>query len=156
MISDPNNRRSVVAALAVSAATLVAIASNEGYDGTAYRDTGGVPTIGFGETQGVKMGQSTTPVRALLQLEKSADEHAKGMAQCIQVPLYQYEYDAYVDFTYNVGVNNFCHSTLVKLLNKQQYMLACEQLLRWNRVQGKVVPGLTKRRESEYKECIGQ
>ena len=150
------NNRSKVAALVISASTLVGIAVNEGYSDSAYNDSGKVATIGFGETKSVKLGQKTTPVRALITLEKSVDEHAKGMAACINVPLYQYEYDAYIDFTYNVGVGAFCNSTLNKKLNAEDYDGACSELLKWNKVNGKVLTGLTKRREKEYKTCKGE
>ena len=151
-----NRQRSAIAALVVSATTLVGIALNEGYQSNTYKDSVGIPTIGFGETKDVHMGQSTTPERALATLLKSAETHGDQIKECIKVPLYQSEYDAYVSFAYNVGVGNFCSSTLVKKLNQQDYDGACKELLKWNKAGGKVLPGLTKRREQEYQLCIGQ
>lgn len=151
-----NKTRATVASLVVSASTLVAIALHEGYRDNAYLDSVGVPTIGFGETKGVEMGQKTNPTRALSQLLESADEHAKGMGACIQVPIYQHEYDAYTSLTYNIGVGNFCRSTLVKKLNAKDYEGACKEILRWNKAGGQVLPGLTIRRQQEYKKCIGE
>ena len=148
--------RVAVASLVVSAAALVGIALNEGYVGTAYKDVVGIPTIGFGETKGVVIGQTTTPTRALVQLDKSIDAHARGMASCIKVPLSQNEYDAYVSFTYNVGVGAFCSSGLAKKLNAGDYEGACKELLKWDKAGGKVYPGLTRRRQEEYKKCIGE
>ena len=154
MNETPNNNRRVAAAtLVASAATLVGIALNEGYVGTAYKDAVGVSTIGFGETKGVKMGQSTTPTKALVQLEESMDAHAKGMVFCIKVPISQGEYDAYLSFTYNVGVYAFCHSNVATRLNKGDYEGACKGLLDWDHAGGKRLPGLTKRRQQEYQEC---
>ena len=150
-----NKQRSAIAALAVSAATLVSIAVNEGYQSNAYKDAVGIPTIGFGETKNVKLGQTTDPIRALVQLQKSADEHAKGLISCVNVPLSQNEFDAYVSFSYNIGTGAFCKSTLVKKLNQKDYDGACKELLRWTRAGGKVLPGLVKRREMEYKQCLG-
>lgn len=150
------NKRQAVAALVISASTLVGIAIHEGYVGKTYLDAVGVPTIGFGETKGVKPGQTTTPERALVQLLKSADEHAKGMISCIKVPLAQNEYDAYLSFTYNVGVGAFCRSTLVKKLNSQDYDGACAELLKWDKAGGKTLPGLTRRRQEEFKTCSGK
>lgn len=150
------NKRQAVAALVISASTLVGIAIHEGYVGKTYLDAVGVPTIGFGETKGVKPGQTTTPERALVQLLKSADEHAKGMISCIKVPLAQNEYDAYLSFTYNVGVGAFCRSTLVKKLNAQDYDGACAELLKWDKAGGKTLPGLTRRRQEEFKICSGK
>lgn len=150
-----SRQRQAVAALVISATTLVGIAVHEGYVGQTYLDAVGVPTIGFGETKGVKPGQTTTPTRALVQLLKSADEHAKGMTACITVPLHQHEYDAYLSFTYNVGVGAFCRSTLNKKLNAGDYDGACAELLKWDKAGGKVLPGLTKRRQEEFKQCRG-
>ena len=151
-----NKTRITVAALAVSAAALVGIATHEGYRSEAYKDTVGVPTIGFGETAGVKMGDKTTPERALVQLLTSTEKHADAIRQCIKVPLYQHEFDAYVSLAYNIGTGAFCRSTLVKKLNAKDYAGACEEIRRWNKAGGKVLPGLTKRREKEYRMCMGE
>lgn len=145
--------RKHIAALSISIACITAIASNEGFRGYAYRDPVGIPTIGYGETNGVKMGDKITQREALDRLKVSANEHGQGMAKCIKVPLSQNEYDAYVDFTYNVGVGAFCRSTLVKKLNAGDYAGACKELLKWDKAGGKVLPGLTKRRQEEYKLC---
>lgn len=151
-----NKTRITVAALAVSAAALVGIATHEGYRGEAYKDTVGIPTLGFGETAGVKMGDKTTPERALVQLLESAEKHADAIRQCIHVPLYQHEFDAYVSLAYNIGAGNFCRSTLVKKLNAKDYAGACDEIKRWNKVGGKVLPGLVIRREAEYRMCKGE
>ena len=150
-----NKTRITVAALAVSAAALVGIATHEGYRGEAYKDAVGVPTIGFGETAGVKPGARTTPERALVRLLSSTEKHADAIRQCIHVPLYQHEFDAYVSLAYNIGTSAFCKSALVKKLNAKDYTGACEEIRRWNRAGGKVLPGLTKRRETEYRMCMG-
>lgn len=148
--------RKHIAALVVSASCLVGIATHEAYRGTAYLDSGKVATLGYGETKGVKMGDKTTPDRALVQLLASVNEHADGIRECITVPLYPHEFEAYSSFAFNVGVGAFCQSTLIKLLNESRYDEACKQILRWNKVNGKVIRGLTIRRESEYRTCIGQ
>lgn len=152
MIQRP---RTAVASLVISASLLIGIAAHEGYVGNTYLDAVGIPTIGFGETKGVKPNQKTDPVRALIQLDKSINEHAAGMSECIKVPISQQEYDAYISFTYNVGVRAFCTSTLNKKLNAMDYAGACKELLKWDKAGGKVLPGLTKRRQEEYKTCIG-
>lgn len=150
-----NKNRVAIASLVITASTLVGIATHEGYVGSTYLDAVGVPTIGFGETKGVKQGQKTTPERALIQLLTSADEHAKGIISCVKVPLAQHEFDAYLSFTYNVGVGAFCKSTLVKKLNAMDYEGACKELPKWIYAGGKPLPGLVKRREQEYKQCLG-
>ena len=151
-------RKSRIAAcvLTVSAACLVGIAAHEGYRSETYKDTVGIPTIGFGETAGVKMGEKTTPERALVQLLESTEKHADAIRQCIKVPLYQHEFDAYISLAYNIGTGAFCRSTLVKKLNAKDYAGACEEIKRWNKAGGKVLPGLVKRREAEYRMCMGK
>lgn len=151
-----NKIRMAIGALAISAGTLVSIALNEGYRGEAYKDAVGVPTVGYGETKGVTMKSRTTPDRALVQLLSSANRHADDIRQCISVPLYQHEFDAYVSLAYNIGAKNFCGSTLVRKLNAKDYTGACTEIRRWNKAGGKVLPGLTKRRHQEYQMCMGE
>lgn len=148
--------RAQVASLVLAASTLVGIAVHEGYRGDAYVPVkGDVPTIGFGSTDGVRMGDRTTPERSLVRLlDEIEGVYAAGVRRCVTVPLYQHEYEAYVSLAYNIGVNAFCRSTLVKLLNQERYVEACEQIKRWNRAGGKVLRGLTIRREAEYKQCM--
>lgn len=143
------------AILTVSALTIVSIASHEGFREKAYRDVTGVPTVGYGETKGITMDSTMTRLEALQRLSESADEHANGMIRCIKVPVSQGEFDAFLSFTYNVGVGAFCRSTLVKKLNKLDYEGACQELLKWTQAGGKVYPGLVKRRQQEYNTCIG-
>lgn len=147
--------RVAVASLSLSAATLVGIAGWEQFREAAYLPTrDDVPTIGWGETRGVKLGDKTTPDRALVRLLASAEEHADAVRECVTVPLHQHEFDAYVSLAYNIGVGAFCNSTLVRLLNAGDYQGACEQILRWNKQKGKVLRGLSVRREAEYRRCM--
>lgn len=150
------NIRLGIGALGISATVLVSIALHEGYREEAYQDAVGVATVGYGETAGVRMGDRTTPERALVQLLKSTEKHAGAIRQCIKVPLYQHEFDAYVSLAYNIGPGNFCRSTLVKKLNAGDYTGACQEIKRWNKAGGKVLAGLTKRRQKEYRLCMGE
>jgi lysozyme len=153
----PSAIRIAVASLTLSAAGMVGIAGWEQYQGVAYVPTkDDVPTLGWGETKGVKRGDKTTPDRALAQLLVSSAAHADGVRGCVKVPLTQYEFDAYVSLTYNIGVSGFCNSTLVKKLNALDYAGACQEILRWDRQAGKPLAGLTRRRQVEYRQCTGQ
>jgi lysozyme len=78
-----------------------------------------------------------------------------AIKQCVKVPLKQNEYDSYLSLSYNIGSNAFCKSTLVKKLNLGDYEGACKEILRWDKAGGRVVRGLTIRREKEYKQCMG-
>lgn len=148
----------MLASLSLSAAALVGIAVHEGYREQAYIPVkGDVPTIGFGDTHGVKMGDKTDPIRALIRLSEHTESFQKDLKRCIgDVPMYQYEWDAIVSWSYNVGTGAACKSTLVKKLKLRDYSGACKELLRWNKFNGKELKGLTIRRQQEYQLCIGE
>lgn len=142
--------------LVLSASTIVSIAVYEGYRGDAYIPApGDVPTIGFGTTEGVSPGDKTTPERALVRLLADASKFERAVKRCAPVPLYQHEFDAYVSLTYNIGEGAFCRSTLVKKLSAGDYAGACAEILRWDKFRGKPLAGLTKRRQAEYRLCMG-
>jgi len=157
--------RLAVATLSLSAAGLVGIVLHEGYSERAIVPVrGDVPTIGFGTTAGVKPGDTTTPPKALARALVDVQQFEGALRECVDVPLSQHEYDAYVSFAYNVGGRAFCASTLVKRLNAQDYAGACRELLRWTHFQGKdcaqpanasLCGGLAVRRRREYRQCMG-
>jgi len=141
--------------LFLSAVALVGIITHEGYRDTAYIPVpGDVPTIGFGTTAGVKMGDRITPPKALDRALTDIQQFEATIKQCVKVPLAQHEFDAYVSLTYNIGGRAFCSSTLVRKLNAGDYEGACKEILRWDRFQGKPLAGLTARRQDEYKKCM--
>ena len=149
-------QRSAIAALALSAAGLVHIAIGEGYRETAYIPVpGDVATIGFGTTGGVKMGDKITPPQALERSLADISKFEGAIKECVKVPLYQREFDAYTSLAYNIGSGAFCRSTLVKKLNAGDYVGGCEQILVWDKFKGESLAGLTKRRQSEYRTCVG-
>jgi lysozyme len=149
--------RTLVASLTLSASALVGLAVHEGYRDTAYIPVkGDRPTLGFGDAQGVKPGDRTDPVRALIRLNQQADVFQQQMRRCIgDVPMYQHEWDAVISWAFNVGDRAACGSTLVKKLQAFDYAGACQELLRWDRFNGAPLAGLTKRRQEEYKLCMG-
>lgn len=148
-------RRIAVAALSLSAAGLVSIANLEGFSEKAYIPIPcDVPTIGFGSTEGVKMGDTITPQKALKRLMRDVGVAESAIGRCVKVPLSQSEYDAFTSFAFNVGGEAFCSSTLVKKLNSGDYDGACAELERWVYSQKRVVPGLVNRRQIEYRLCV--
>jgi lysozyme len=148
--------RQYVVALALSASALVGLAVHEGYKEKAYIPVAGdVPTIGFGTTGGIRLGDSTDPVRALQRKLSDIQAFEGALKKCVTVPLHQYEYDAYISLSYNIGSSAFCRSTLVRKLNAGDYAGACKEILRWDKFQGKPLRGLTQRRADEYQQCIG-
>lgn len=157
-------KRMLVGGIGASAIAVAVIAGFEGYSGRAYDDGVGVQTIGFGTTRHpdgapVRPGDSVTPQRAVVMLARDADRIAQELAACIgEVPLARHEWDAYVSWAYNVGSTAACGSTLVKRLKQTppDYAGACRELLRWTRAGGRELPGLVKRRQAEYRLCIGE
>ena len=161
--------RTAIAALVVSATALVGIASFEDYRGSAYLDSGNVPTLGYGATKGIKLGDTITPTRALIRLQGDVSEHARAIQRCIKAPLFQYEFDAYLSLAYNIGAGAFCKPaqsgkppTLIDLINAQRYAEACTRLLQFDKYRnpttGRLEPlrGLTLRRQSEHRACMGE
>jgi lysozyme len=124
----------------------------EGCKLEAYLDTGGVPTIGYGHTHKVKLGDTCTKEQAESFLLGDVI-FAEGIVQAyVDVPLTQGQYDALVDFVFNVGSGAFKNSTLLKCLNKKAYNAAARELLRWKYDNGKELAGLLARREAEQDE----
>ena len=150
--------RQAAAGLVLLASTVAGIKAHESFSRTAYLPTpDDVPTIGYGTTEGVRMGDTITQERATERLIAELDTvYVKGVKRCVKVPMFDYEFGAYVSFTYNVGVSAFCKSTLVKKLNGGDYSGACAELSRWNRQKGKILAGLTTRREEERAICEGK
>lgn len=155
-------QRTVVGGLALSAATLVALLTHEGYRDTAYVPAAGDKiTVGFGSTfrddgKPVRMGDTITPVKALQRSLAHLQKDEAGIKGCVTVPLYQSEYDAYLSLAYNIGVPAFCKSTLVKKLNAGDYSGACSEVLKWDKFRGAPLRGLTIRRKKEYEQCVSQ
>ena len=117
----------------------------------AYRCPAGVWTIGYGHTKGVQNGQKITQAQAEEFLIEDLKVYEKAVESCVKVPLSQNQFDALVSFCYNCGGEALRTSTLLKLLNEGKYKNAAEQFLRWNKAGGKVLVGLTRRREEEKK-----
>lgn len=150
------NSRVAIAGLALSAAAFVGILTREGYtDNAVIPVPGDVPTYGFGTTGGVKMGDKTTPVKAVQRALVDVDKFEGAIKKCVKVPLHQAEYDSLISFSYNIGSNAFCKSTLVKKLNAGDYVGACGEMTKWVYVGRTMVRGLVNRRAEEKNLCLG-
>lgn len=116
---------------------------------TAYYDSKGVLTIGWGHTGSVYPGQVITQDRAdeLLRADISTAEN--GVNRCIKIALTQGEFDALVDFAYNVGVTAFCTSHLCSYINLSQWEEAAQEFEKWDLCGGKPLAGLLRRRIAE-------
>lgn len=126
----------------------------EGCKLTAYQDSIGVWTIGYGWTQPV----DGKPIRAGMTIKQETAErllktgmvsYESDVSRLVKVGLTQGQFDALVSFTYNLGARSLSTSTLLRKLNAGDYAGAADEFLRWNKAGGKVLNGLTRRREAE-------
>jgi len=126
----------------------------EGCKLTAYQDSVGVWTIGYGWTQPV----DGKPIRAGMTIKQETAErllktglvsYESDVSRLVKVGLTQEQFDALVSFTYNLGARSLSTSTLLRKLNAGDYAGAADEFLRWNKAGGKVLNGLTRRREAE-------
>ena len=128
----------------------------EGLSLKPYLDVVNIPTIGWGNTyypDGKKVTMNDKPIDELKAneiLEYIANkDFASFVSKVVKVSLNQNQFDALVSFAYNVGNGSLQNSTLLKKLNSGDYQGASNEFLRWNKAGGKVLNGLTKRREKE-------
>lgn len=140
--------------MTISDRGLALIKQFEGFKATAYLCPAGIPTIGYGHT-GSDVTKSDVGVKTiseeealdLLRLDVKKAEDAVNRK--VLVPISQNQFDALSSFTYNLGEANLATSTLLKLLNQGDYEGAQKEFVKWNRAGGKILLGLTKRREAE-------
>lgn len=125
----------------------------EGYEGTklkAYKDTGGIWTIATGHTgPEVCEGLTCTPTQATRWLREDLKEAEDAVNRMVKVPLTQGQFDALVSFTFNLGETQVSGSTLLRKLNAGDYDGAANEFRRWVYDDGKIQPGLVKRRYGE-------
>ena len=127
----------------------------EGREHEAYLDVGDVPTICDGDTHNVQMGDVATDQECDERLKRQLGIADRAIDRYVRKDLRPYQRAALISFAYNVGVEAFRKSTLLKKLNSG-HPGWCHELDRWNKVQGKVWAGLTKRRALERRLCLGE
>lgn len=128
----------------------------EGLRLSAYVDIAGFRTIGYGH-------KLTTAETFTTLTEQQADDilirdvaiAEAVVTRMVRVPLTQGQFDALVDFVFNLGAGRLASSTLLRLLNAAKYDDAAQQLLLWDHSGGHEVAGLRERREIEYQLWTG-
>ena len=137
----------------LSAAGLDLLKKAEGFRSHTYLDVAGQPTIGYGHLLGAQEayagGITLAHAEALLAADVSRAEQA--VTRLVRVVLAQGQFDALVDFTFNLGAERLRTSTLLTRVNAGDYDAAAEELLRWDHSGLKEVAGLKLRREAEYR-----
>ena len=117
---------------------------------TAYRDTGGTWTIGWGHTgKDVKPGQEITRAWADLLLEQDVRTAESAVTGAVTRPVSEGQRDALISFAYNVGAGAFWESTLLRFVNDGKWFAATAEFLKWHHDNKKPLRGLLIRRLAE-------
>jgi lysozyme len=119
---------------------------------SAYKDQHGIWSIGYGHTAGVHPGMTITKEEAAAFLLSDVHIAAECINEVVKIKLTQPQFDALVDFAFNVGITNFRHSTLLKEINAGKFPQAIAQFKLWDHCGGVVNAGLLRRRKAEAAE----
>ena len=119
---------------------------------TAYLDSKGIPTIGWGHTAGVQLGDTCTQEQADAWLQQDIGWAVGVVNRAVTVTVTQGEFDALTDLVFNIGSGNFHDSTMLRLLNTGDYHGAADEFCKWDRAGGIIVAGLLRRRLAEEQE----
>ncbi len=134
-----------------SAAGMELLKRAEGFRNRVYLDSAGIPTIGYGHRlvhpESFPKGIGEAQAAALLASDVRVAE--QEVQHLVKVPLTQGQFDALVDFCFNLGFGRLAGSTLLDDLNAKRYDGALDQLLRWDHAGGEENAGLKARREAE-------
>lgn len=141
---------------AAAAGAIALVGTWEGLRLTAYRDIVGVPTVCYGETRGVHLGDRHSKADCDAMLLASLRRHEAGMRRCLKRPdrIPEKSYIAFVSLTYNIGVGAFCRSTAARRLNAGDVRGACDAATWFNKAGGRKVRGLVNRRAAEHDLCM--
>ncbi|MFA7085465.1 MAG: lysozyme [Aliarcobacter sp.] len=138
----------------VSSKGLELIKEFEGFSSVAYLCSAKKATIGYGNTfwedgTPVKIGDQISKERAETLLKHVVDNFSVAVEVDIKIEVTQNQFDAMVSLAYNIGLGAFKNSTLLRQLNRGNFVGASQEFLRWNKSNGKPLLGLTRRRERE-------
>ena len=143
---------------AIMAAAVALVGTWEGLRLVAYPDrlAYNIPTVCYGWTIGVKLGDRYTKEECDALLGQGLVEFERGMRKCLKTPdaIPPKTYVSMLSLSYNIGTPTFCKSTAARRLNAGDYAGACKALTWFNRSGGRVVEGLKNRRQAEYKLCM--
>ncbi len=151
---SPIKQRVLGYAAAGSLAMATALVSRfEGRSLVAYIDPVGIPTICYGSTAGVKLGQTKTPDECNRLLAGELGQACASVDKLALAAMPPARRAALCSFVYNVGPTAFATSTLLRKLNAGDARGACAQLDRWVYAGGQKLGGLVKRRAAERELC---
>jgi len=135
----------------LSTAGMELLKQSEGFRNRVYKDVAGLPTIGYGHRllHPESFPDGIDEPQAAQLLASDVRDAEQAVERLVKLPLAQGQFDALVDFCFNLGAGRFATSTLLKCLNTGRYDEAVKELLRWNRAGGQEIPALRLRREAE-------
>lgn len=141
----------------MSAAGLLLLKNSEGFRSATYRDVAGIETIGYGHRllPGESFPNGITQQQGDEILATDVANAEAAVQKLVQAPLSQGQFDALVDFVFNLGPGRLAASTLLKDLNAGNYDAAASQILLWDHVGTQENAGLKARREAEYQLFTG-
>lgn len=141
----------------LSAVGLELIKRSEGFRAHQYTDLAGFPTIGYGHrvTPPESFPGGIGEAQAAAMLANDVLEAEQAVGRLVRVALTQGQFDALVDFCFNLGAGRLAASSLLRELNAGRYAAAGEQLLSWDHAGGEVNAGLKARREAEFQLWTG-
>ena len=122
----------------------------EGLRLTAYQDSNGIWTNGYGNTHCVSA--STPPItedEAIADLKRNLRSAENDICSVVTVPLNQNEFDALTSFDFNIGDGHLFNSTTLRLLNAGDRQGAADAMPMWDKADGAISPGLLRRRQAE-------
>jgi lysozyme len=132
------------------------ISKFEGCRLEAYLDSVGIPTIGYGETEGVKLGDKWTQQQADERLARRVKEFLEAVKASCPTLSAPNQIAACTSLAYNIGANAFKASTVSRLIRFGDLKGAANAFLMWNKAGGRVIPGLTNRRQAERAVFLGE
>lgn len=160
--------RTAIAGMALSAAALVALMTEEGYTSKAIIPVkGDIPTLGFGMTERpdgskVQMGDTINPVQAVQRTLAYTQRVDSRIKRCVTAPLSQVEYNLMHNFSYQYGVGALCSSSMVRLANAGDYAGSCNAYLAYRYVGkfdcstpgNRVCSGVWARSKDRHDQCM--
>ena len=158
----PPAKAKVVGTLGAGSAIAAAIAialpglkADEGKRNDPYLDIVKVPTVCYGHTGGVDMKRRYTDAQCDALLRGDAETHLRGALKCVPALEHRpYQLAAVTRLTFNIGVAGFCRSTIARRMNAGQWRAGCDAFAMWDKAGGRVVRGLTLRRQRERALCL--
>ena len=142
----------------LSTAGFALLKQSEGFRGSTYLDVAGLPTIGYGHKllPGESYPNGIAEAQATLILSRDVALSEGAVNRLVRATLTQGQFDALVDFVFNLGQGRLASSTLLKDLNAGQSEAAALQLLQWDHAGAKECAALKTRRAAEYQLWTGQ